>query len=101
VSIKIKSADSKSRELVALRAFHGTGASHYIVKLLDDFVHEGPNGCHQCLVLELLGPSVENIANDYRVGGDRLEPETILKITTQLLQAVRSIHTLGFVHGGL
>ena len=30
--------------------------SEYIVQLLGDFLHEGPNGCHQCLVIELLGP---------------------------------------------
>ncbi|KAH6689921.1 kinase-like domain-containing protein [Leptodontidium sp. MPI-SDFR-AT-0119] len=103
VSIKVKSADSTehSRELGAFQVLQETAASHHIVRQLDDFVHQGPNGCHQCLTFELLGPSVDNIANDYREGGDQLDPETILKITTQLLQAISSIHAVGYAHGDI
>ena len=102
VSMKIKAADSteQSREREALRALQKMTASHDIVRLLDDFMHQGPNGYHQCLVFELLGPSVENIANDYLQGGDQLDPETILKITTQFLQAISCIHAAGYAHGG-
>jgi serine/threonine-protein kinase SRPK3 len=102
VSIKIKSADSteQSRELRVLQVLQEAGVSHHIVRLLDHFVHQGPNGCHQCLVFELLGLSVDTIANDYSEGGDQLDPETILKITNQLLQAVSFIHGVGYAHGG-
>ncbi|TVY46844.1 Protein kinase [Lachnellula occidentalis] len=101
-SIKVKSADSSenSRELAALRALQTTAASHYIVKQLDDFVHQGPNGRHQCLVFELLGPSVDTIAYDYGEDGDQLDPDTIFRITTQLLQGISFIHAAGYVHGG-
>jgi serine/threonine-protein kinase SRPK3 len=103
VSIKIKSADSteNDRELGALRGLQEKMAIHHIVRQLDDFVHYGPNGCHQCLVFEMLGPSVDNIANDYREGGDQLDPETILRITTQMLEAISFIHKVGYAHGGL
>lgn len=102
VSIKVKSADSmNNRELGALRVLQGKGALHHIVRHFDDFVHHGPNGCHQCLVFELLGPSVDTIANDYRKSGDQLDPETILKITTQMLEAISFIHKVGYTHGGL
>ncbi|KAH8782036.1 kinase-like domain-containing protein [Hyaloscypha sp. PMI_1271] len=103
VSIKVKSADSteNDRELGALRVLQEKMAIHRIVRQLDDFVHYGPNGCHQCLVFELLGPSVDNIANDYREGGDQLDAETILKITTQMLEAVSFIHEVGYAHGDI
>ena len=103
VSIKVKSADSteNDRELGALRVLQKKMAIHHIVRQLDGFVHYGPNGCHQCLVFELLGPSVENIANDYREGGNQLDAETILKITTQMLEAVSFIHEVGYAHGGM
>ena len=35
-----------------------------IIQLLDDFEHEGPNGTYQCLVFELLGPSVLSEAEE-------------------------------------
>lgn len=40
-------------------------SSKYIIQLLDGFLHEGPNGTHQCLVFELLGPTLANIVNLY------------------------------------
>jgi len=86
VSIKIITADrtNQSRELHNLRAL----AEHtkeslcveYIVQLLDDFLHQGSNGCHQCLVFELLGPTINIIVNDYHEEGERLDTETVLKI---------------------
>ena len=44
----------------------GDPGSQRIVKLLDHFIHEGPNGKHQCLVFELLGPSVKAIIKEYQ-----------------------------------
>ncbi|KAJ8058231.1 hypothetical protein OCU04_012427 [Sclerotinia nivalis] len=103
VSIKVKSADNteNNRELGALRVLQEKGALYHIVRQLDDFVHHGPNGCHQCLVFELLGPSVDTIANDYSESGDQLDPKIILKITTQMLEAISSIHKVGYTHGDI
>src|SRR5271155_2923928 len=105
VSVKIIIADrtNQSRELHNLRALaeHSKGGSEHIVQLLDDFLHEGPNGCHQCLVFELLGPTVSIYVNDYHEDGERLDTETLLKISTQLLQAVAFMHKAGYAHGGI
>ena len=52
VSVKITKADRRknSRELRSLRALaqfsNLNPGSKYIVSVLDDFIHEGPNGCH-------------------------------------------------------
>lgn len=75
-------------------------ASKYVVDLYDDFIHEGPNGLHLCIVTEFLGPSLSAIVADYHCSGDRLEPEEIFRLTRQLLQATISLHEAGFAHGG-
>lgn len=78
-------ADSQvSRELQNWKLLERHSLSaHYIVQLLDSFTHEGPNGVHPGLVFELLGP-----------------PDIILRMSTQLLEAVRFIHSAGMCHGG-
>ena len=95
---------SASRELQHFkhleRHSQGSLSSNYIVQLLDSFTHEGPNGAHQCLVFELLGPSVDRVLADYYGGQDKLWEETILRMATQLLKAVKFIHSAGMCHGG-
>ena len=107
VSIKIMMADSTkdSHELSTLQslAMHSRGdlCSKHIVQLLDDFLHQGPNGIHQCLVFVLLGPTVDMVVSDYHTVGDHLEPETILRLSEQLLQAIDFLHEIGYIHGGM
>lgn len=71
-----------------------------VVHLLDSFVHKGPNGNHQCLVFELLGPAVETVVLDYAGGGDHLDAETTMGITRQLLKTLSAMHRAGYAHGG-
>ena len=107
VSIKIKTADSSkhSHELLTFRSLatrsQGSLCSNYIVQLLDEFLYQGPNGNHQCLVFELLGPTLDKVVSDYHEFGDPLEPETILRLSVQLLQAIAFLHKVGYVHGGM
>ena len=106
VSVKITRADrtNQSRELQSLRALaqysNGNPGFEHIVQLLDDFVHEGPNGYHQCLVFELLGPTVSTMVNDAHHFGERLDTDMIIRISTQVLEAVASMHEAGYAHGG-
>lgn len=102
IALKIAIADggSSSRELSNLQSLERRGASDYVPQLLDSFEHVGPNGVHLCLVFECLGPSVDTVVADYHTGGDRLESETILRISRQLLQALAAIHGAGYAHGG-
>ena len=93
---------SELRDFRSLAAHsQGSLCSKYIVQLLDEFLHRGPNGSHQCLVFELLGPSVDIILEEYREFGDRLEPETVLRMSEQLLQGIAFIHEAGYAHGGM
>jgi serine/threonine-protein kinase SRPK3 len=90
----------QSQELRVIQSLQEKQVSNSIVELFDSFTHQGPNGSHECLVFELLGPSLDTVVADYGTLGDRLEPETILKITKQLLQAVASLHKACYAHGG-
>lgn len=65
----------------------------------DDFTHGGPNGSHLCIVTELLGPSLSTVVKDYADGDQRLDPDEILRLTKQILQATTSLHEIGFAHG--
>lgn len=109
VSIKILTADATthSHELGILRSLakfcKGALSSRYLVRLLDGFSHQGPNGNHQCLVFELLGPTVDMVVSDYSNYDDReewLDPDIVLRISEQLLNAVTFIHEAGYAHEG-
>ena len=95
---------SISRELENLKFLERQSrrglSSDYVVQLLDAFPHKGPNGVHQCLVFELLGPSVDKVLSDYHESHDKLYPETVLRVSTQILKAVKFIHSVGMCHGG-
>ncbi|KAF7328011.1 Protein kinase [Mycena kentingensis (nom. inval.)] len=61
-SLKIVAASKTVTELAILQHLTAThdpmeDGSQHVVQILDHFVHEGPNGRHQCLVQEVLGPS--------------------------------------------
>ena len=106
MSLKIKTADSTDqfRELHTLRALsehaNGRTSSGYIVQLIDDFLHEGPNGCHQCLVFELLGPTLDVIIEKFYGVVELIDTRTIFMISGQLLHAVTFVHGGGYAHGG-
>jgi hypothetical protein len=69
-----------SQELLTLRLlndrFNGDLRANHVVQLLDDFVHEGPNGRHQCIVLELLDPTLRTMLAEY--AGDKGRMDEVL-----------------------
>jgi serine/threonine protein kinase len=107
VSIKVVVADSTkaSRELQNIHLItEGTKnkqGSQYISKLLETFVHHGPNGAHQCLVLEFLGPTLATVLTNYNDSHRHLPYETVLRLSRQFLQAIALIHQAGCGHGGM
>ena len=58
-------------------------------------------GGHQCLVFELLGPSISTVIQDYHKIGDFLEPGIMLKMSNQPLEAIAFLHRAGYAHGGM
>lgn len=53
------------------------------------------------LGLSYLVHAVDRILSDYYDSRDQLEPATILRISRQLLEAIRFIHDAGMGHGGM
>ena len=76
---------------------HHPGRKH-VPQLLDWFYHDGPNGRHLCLVLEILGPSVSTAMEHCRTG--RLDGNLARRVSRQLLYATSYLHSCGVVHGG-
>ena len=102
MALKISTATchSLSHEISTLKRLNQNKASKHVVRLYDFFTQEGPNGSHLCIVTELLGPSLDTVIADYHLGGDRMEPEVILHVAKQLLQAISALHGAGYAHGG-
>ncbi|KFY86618.1 hypothetical protein V500_07511 [Pseudogymnoascus sp. VKM F-4518 (FW-2643)] len=111
VSIKIKKANASTDKLDddpeiqimrALEKYYVDGPQdrpRSFVRLLAWFHHEGPNGIHNCLVTELLGPSISGILKVNKGAGGFLAPDTMLRASRQLLEGIEFAHQAGFVHG--
>ncbi|CAI6091736.1 unnamed protein product [Clonostachys chloroleuca] len=123
VALKIKQAKAFSvdieqdPEIKAMKLLehkyttHGSTKSRCFSRLLNYFQHVGPNGTHTCLVTELLGPSIEQMIRvfdamipwddpDYQEV-ETFRPDTILRSSRQLLEAVETLRLWGIVHGGM
>jgi serine/threonine-protein kinase SRPK3 len=65
----------------------------------DHFQLDGPNGTHDCLVLEILGPSAGDVLDKYFCNG-RLPARLAKRIAKQTLVGLCALHDRGIVHGG-
>ncbi|RMZ71439.1 CMGC SRPK kinase [Pyrenophora seminiperda CCB06] len=71
VALKVSVAEiyGKRRELQVLRTLAGLNSkdngSRHVMQFFDHFHVEGPNGKHECLVLEFLGPSVTDVIDSW------------------------------------
>ncbi|KAF2875293.1 kinase-like domain-containing protein [Massariosphaeria phaeospora] len=106
VALKVSVAEihGKSRELRVLRTLMelnpGETGSRHVMQLLNHFYIEGPNGKHECLVLEFLGPSVPDVL-DMRFNDERL-PGTLAKTSVQQsLAGLAYLHKYNIGHGDL
>ncbi|KAF2110418.1 kinase domain-containing protein [Lophiotrema nucula] len=102
VALKIARADfnPNSNELKILRYLAGLDSSdkgsEFVMRLLDDFIIEGPNGKHQCLVTQVAGPRLSRPAGvNYTILG----PARLL--ASQLFQGVSYLHSCNVGHGDL
>ncbi|KAG6081587.1 hypothetical protein E4U15_002823 [Claviceps sp. LM218 group G6] len=105
VAVKItKSEVEESRELKVLRALSALPQNHpgsaHVNRLLDHFTLIGPNGTHDCLVLELLGPNVQDIVQR-RCKGSRLSSKLAKVFAKQALQGLDFLAINNIGHGDL
>ena len=86
------------RALKTLWNGHGHTGGNYVLEMLDKFDIRGPNGNHQCIVLELLGPSLTTVLDDLR---GVLPLDVARKVSMQLAEGLSYLHASGIVHGGM
>ncbi|TRX97280.1 hypothetical protein FHL15_002074 [Xylaria flabelliformis] len=97
--------DQISRETEVLRLISSLASDthagrEHIVQLLDGFSIDGPNGKHQCLVLDLLGPSIPDII-DLHYRDERLPAQVAKSIAHQVLIGVDFLAQLKIGHGDI
>lgn len=108
VALKILEADSSAncKELEQLKILASVESEHegkrHVVRVLDDFMIEGPNGRHLVLVMDVADPSIASfhIPVDFERGPRRLEVGLARKMSKQLVHAVDFLHSQGLCHGG-
>jgi serine/threonine-protein kinase SRPK3 len=101
--MKILTADAfdKSYPTLELDILHkisphsDSQGSEHILRLLDEFSHEGPNGVHICLIFKAMGPDLSRYR---KLFPDVKIPVPVAKsITRQLLLALVFLHETNHV----
>ncbi|KAI5247945.1 kinase-like protein [Aureobasidium subglaciale] len=108
VALKItisEASTSRNRERQVLEALWQTEPPsevqhQHVVRLFDAFKHVRPNGTHDCLILELLGPSIPTII-EARYSDRRLPGKIATKLCKETSLALDILHKQGIGHGDL
>ncbi|KAF2157318.1 kinase-like protein [Myriangium duriaei CBS 260.36] len=104
VAVKIlqAAASGKDRELRTLQSLKQLQRSHrgyqHLNSLHDSFQQRSPNGLHDCLVLDLTGPSVQGFIGHHIEDG-RLPGKQAKLVARQALQALACLHEQNIGHG--
>jgi serine/threonine-protein kinase SRPK3 len=82
-----------------INADGGSDGHKFLMEFFDDFKVEGPNGTHQCIVTEVLGPSIGSDVDE--IYDEEWYPiEMAKKLVAQVTCGVAYLHSCGVVHGG-
>ncbi|KAF2789049.1 kinase-like protein, partial [Melanomma pulvis-pyrius CBS 109.77] len=97
VALKILRADAPDREIKVLEYLKNSAINVQITKLHDTFTIHGPNGVHQCLVLDFGGPSLKHLSLYCK-----RPPLSFLKAAARkLAEGLAALHSAGVCHGDL
>ncbi len=99
VAVKVLKAKAPENELETMSYLrnHGLDKHPGVISLLDSFLESGPNGRHQCLVFDFVGPSLPHLAV-YR--WDVVVASVFCDAGRKLADAVAHLHEHGVIHGG-
>lgn len=103
LKVVVSAIGETSNEVRILQRLASTSAKHeghrHLRKLTDYFLHDGPNGRHQCLVFEVDGISVPSLVLECP-GHRRLPGHVAWQISKQITLALDCLHSNGIAHGG-
>ncbi|UNI23978.1 Non-specific serine/threonine protein kinase [Purpureocillium takamizusanense] len=107
--VLVSELSGQARELQILRHLNEAApaeSAQHITQLLDTFELDGPNGTHECLVFEPMGPSVNSMVEElpqfnprYRDMKVQYPPQMARSILKQSLQGLALLHENGIAHG--
>ncbi|EWZ96953.1 CMGC/SRPK protein kinase [Fusarium oxysporum f. sp. lycopersici MN25] len=105
VALKITVAEARrSRDTEIFQSLAASPRNHegscYVNQMWDQFTLIGPNGSHDCLVLDLVGPNIADII-DSHCRGDTLPSHAAKSISRQVLQGIDYLASNGIGHGDL
>ncbi|KAF5847844.1 hypothetical protein GGP41_009133 [Bipolaris sorokiniana] len=103
IKIWVSEPTHNSRELTALRAIVTARSNRpgyqYLMTMQDYFQIHGPNGTHDYIITERLGPSVANFLDGYS-GSVRLPGRLAKTIAKQTLSSLSFLHEHKIAHAG-
>lgn len=110
VALKIVDADASSEnheinilQKLAEASNDGHPGRNRVIKLLDKFYVDSPNGRHLCLVLPIAGPNLRafNERQGSTAAGRRMQAGIARRIAKKIVEAVEYLHLQGVCHGGM
>lgn len=104
IKISVSEPTGQNRESTVLQtlatAAHANQPGYqYLMMMKDSFEISGPNGRHECLVLELLGPSVADYLDAHSLD-ERLPGVLAKRVVKQTLVGLAALHERGIAHAG-
>lgn len=103
IKISVSEPTGQNRESTVLQTIATAHANQpgyqYLMTMTDFFEISGPNGKHECLVLEFLGPSVADYLDAHSLD-ERLPGVLAKSVVKQALLGLSFLHERGIAHAG-